>query len=56
MEISEYNFEVTKTLSNIKKHDFTISDYKLSKSEADIVEKALTQNLADIVFMQKMLS
>lgn len=55
MEIGEYRFEVTKILNNIKQHDFCISDYKMSKSEADIIKKALERNLADIISIQRLM-
>lgn len=34
-------FEVTKTLNNIKNHDFSVADYKMCKDEAEIVVEAL---------------
>ena len=34
-------FEVTKTLNNIKNHDFSVANYKMCKEEADICIKAL---------------
>ncbi len=34
-------FEVTKTLDNIKHHDFTVADYKMCKDEAEIVTESL---------------
>ena len=33
-------FEVTKTLNNIKNHDFSVADYKMCKDEAEIVVEA----------------
>ena len=40
-EVSEIDFEITKTINNIKNHDFSVADYKLCKSEADVVLEAL---------------
>ncbi len=34
-------FEVTKTLDNIKYHDFTVADYKMCKDEAEIITESL---------------
>ncbi len=34
-------FEVTKTLNNIKNHDYSVADYKMCKDEAEIVVEAL---------------
>ena len=34
-------FEVTKIISNLKNHDYTVQNYKMVKDEADVVIKAL---------------
>ena len=34
-------FEVTKTLNNIKNHDFSVANYKMCKEEANYCIKAL---------------
>ena len=37
--------EKTIVLGNLKKHDYTVADYKMSKKEADIVIKLLEERL-----------
>jgi len=54
MNISEYRFEVTKTLNNIKQHDYTVSDYKMCKSEANIVSEALERYLTDLKYDEEL--
>ena len=39
--MNEEIFEVTKTLSNVRNHDYTVGDYKMCKSESDVCIKAL---------------
>lgn len=34
-------FEVTKIMSNLKNHDFSVQNYRMVKDEADVVIKAL---------------
>ena len=33
----DMKFEVTKVYNNIRKHPYSICDYKLSKDEADVI-------------------
>lgn len=39
--IKEKIFEATKTLNNIKNHDYIIGDYKMCLNEAEVVKEAL---------------
>lgn len=41
-------FEVTKTISNISHNNFDIGDYKMCKTEADIVLEALRNYLNEL--------
>lgn len=41
MVISKEQFETTKIINNIKNHDFTVADYKMSEDEAVYVMLAL---------------
>lgn len=34
-------FEITRTMNNIKNHDFSVANYKMCKEEADLCIKAL---------------
>ena len=34
-------FEITKIMNNIKNHDFTVADLKITKDESEIIAKAL---------------
>lgn len=34
-------FEVTKIISNLKNHEFSVQNYRMVKDEADVVIKAL---------------
>lgn len=43
-------FETTKIMSNIRNHDFTVADYKMCKSESEVVTRALTLYLSDLKF------
>lgn len=54
MAISEQLFDVTRTLSNVKNHDYTVSDYKLCKNESDIVVKALNKYLTDLNYDERL--
>ena len=38
-------FEVTKTLSNMKNHDFSVADYKVCPEESVVVMEALERYL-----------
>ena len=49
-EVNEIAFEITKTINNIKNHDFSVADYKLCKNEADYVLEALDMYLSSIRF------
>lgn len=39
--INEMQFEITKTLNNIKKHEYSIGDYPLCEKESEVVIQAL---------------
>lgn len=41
MDRNEEVFEITKTMSNIRNHDFTVADYKMCPQESDVVLRAL---------------
>ncbi len=41
-------FEVTKILNNLKHNDFSVNDYKLCESEADVVIALLEKRKADL--------
>ena len=41
-------FEVTKTLNNMKKHDYTVADYRMCKKEADIVMPLLAKRKVEL--------
>lgn len=41
-------FEVTKIMSNLKNHDFTVQTYRMVKEEADVVVRALGNYLLDL--------
>ena len=43
-------FEITKIMSNIRNSDFTVADYKMCKSESEVVMRALTLYLSDLKF------
>jgi len=43
-------FEITKIMSNIRNHDFTVADYKICKSESEAVMRALSLYLSDLKF------
>ena len=45
MVISKEQFETTKIINNIKNHDFTVADYKMSEDEAVYVMFALKDYL-----------
>ena len=40
--IDEKIFEATKTLNNIKNHDFSVADYKMCENESEIVRESLS--------------
>ena len=48
--ISENVTDIQVTLTNIKKNDYSVQDYKLCPKEADIVVKALEKYLEDTKF------
>ena len=43
-------FETTKIMANIKNHDFSVADYKMCKSESEVVMRALESYLSDLKF------
>lgn len=46
--MAEELFEITKTLNNLKQHDFVVSDYKMCKQEADVVMDLLQKRKAEL--------
>lgn len=48
--ISEEQFNATKTLANLKHHDFSVQDYKMCKLESDLVQRALEKYITDLAF------
>ena len=43
-------FETTKIMTNIRNHDFSVADYKMCKSESEVVMRALESYLSDLKF------
>ncbi len=41
-------FEVTKIMNNLKNHDFTVQNYKMTVEESDVVIRALGNYLLDL--------
>lgn len=41
-------FELTKTLNNLKRHDYTVADYKMCKQEADVVMNLLHKRKVEL--------
>lgn len=49
-KVTEIVFEATKTMSNLKNHDFSVADYKMCSKEADVVIRALQKYIDEINF------
>lgn len=43
-------FEATKTMNNLKNHDFSVANYKMCELESKVVMRALSVYLSDLRF------
>lgn len=48
--MTEEIFQVTKIMSNIKNHDFSVSDLKITKAESELIYKYLAKKRNELMF------
>lgn len=46
--MNEEIVKATVTRNNVKKHDYTVSDYKMCKSEAEVTIRALNSYIEEL--------
>lgn len=57
VKIMDRNSEIfiaTKTLNNMKNHDYSVQAYRIEKDEAEVIQRALVQYLSGLNFDYKL--
>ena len=51
--MNSYLFEITKIINNIKNHDFSVADFKITGAEGEIIMRCLKKEKEALEFDEK---